>query len=79
MWFFNTQPTPEQLYRRDLQIQFISSKDVREAWRTTGVAMNLAAQEESASKAREMELKSIERAEVAKKKREDELTRSKPS
>jgi len=75
MWPFNKISIPEQIYRNDLRKQFVSADDVREAWRTTQTAMTIAAQEESATKARDMELKAIERAKVAKKKRDEGLKR----
>lgn len=76
MGLFSTKPSPEGVYRKSLRDKFISKQDVDEAWRTTLTAMNIAAQEESATKARDMELKALERAEAAKKKREDNLKRS---
>jgi len=76
MGLFNGAPTPEQLYRKSLTNQFISGKDLAEAWRTAETSMILAAREESATEARDMELKAVERAKAAKQKRDDELKRS---
>ncbi|PIP22276.1 MAG: hypothetical protein COX38_01545 [Candidatus Nealsonbacteria bacterium CG23_combo_of_CG06-09_8_20_14_all_39_25] len=77
MGLFNSAPaTPEQLYRKSLRDQFLSERDLRDAWRTAETSMILAAREESATRARDMELKAIERAKAAKQKRDDELKRS---
>ena len=71
---FRSTPTPEELYRQSLRNQFISDKDVADTWQTTRLAMNLAAQEVSATKAREMEVKAIKQAKEAREKREGEDT-----
>ena len=66
----NNSPTAieERTRRAELRISGISDSDLKDAWRTTGVALTVAARAESQVKARDIESKAVERIQKAKKK-----------